>query len=367
MNSKAKFDKLFLYTTIALLSVGLLIFLSASLSLLSKDPSIFNSKLMNQIGLGLGLGSLAAFFLANIHYKVLGKFSVWIYIISVILIALVFVPGLGFGAGGAKRWLNLGPIPFQPVELMKISYILFLSMWFYYVKDQVKTFKRGMLAYLVITGIPASILFLQPDMDNTMIMAISGFIIYAIAGAEKKHLGMLIAMGAVAAVGVAFMKPYILERVMTFMNPGEKALTSSFQINQSLIAIGSGEIFGKGFGQSLQKFKYLPEPMSDSIFAVASEEFGFVGSITIIFLFTLFLISGLRIARRCKDDFGRLTALGLVIMIVSQSFLNIASMLGLFPLSGLPLLFISHGGTALFFTMCAVGIILNISKNDKKI
>ena len=162
--------------------------------------------------------------------------------------------------------------------------------------------------------------------------------------------------------GLAYSRPYIFDRIETFIKPGEDLQGSSYQLNQSLIAIGSGQIFGRGFGQSVQKFNYLPEPIGDSIFAVAAEEWGFVGSTVLIFLFLAFAIRGLKIATWSSDIFGGLLATGIVILITVQSLVNIASMLGVFPLTGMPLLFVSHGGTALFFAMAEVGIILNISK-----
>jgi cell division protein FtsW (lipid II flippase) len=167
-------------------------------------------------------------------------------------------------------------------------------------------------------------------------------------------------------ISIFYARPYVRDRVMTFFHPEEKALSSGYQIQQSLIAIGSGGVLGKGFGQSTQKFGFLPEPIGDSIFAVASEEFGFMGSVAIVLCFLFFTLRGLKIASCTEDSFGRLLAVGIVILIISGSFINIASMLSIFPLSGTPLNFISHGGTALFFTLAEVGIILNISKSRKE-
>jgi cell division protein FtsW len=196
-------------------------------------------------------------------------------------------------------------------------------------------------------------------------MIFSGLCMYIVAGAKMRDLGIIVLIGVIGLAGLFATRPYIKERFMTFLNPAENSLGAGYQIQQSLIAIGSGQVFGKGFGQSIQKFNFLPEPIGDSIFAVAAEEFGFVGSITLIFLFIYFAMRGFKIAANVPDSFGMLLTVGLVVLIISQSFMNIAAMLGIIPLSGLPLLFVSHGGTALFFTLFAIGILFNISKHQK--
>jgi cell division protein FtsW len=185
---------------------------------------------------------------------------------------------------------------------------------------------------------------------------------FVTAGGRWRDVFIAGLIGIIFLAGLAYSRPYIFDRIETFIKPGEDLQGSSYQLNQSLIAIGSGQIFGRGFGQSVQKFNYLPEPIGDSIFAVAAEEWGFVGSTVLIFLFLAFAIRGLKIATWSSDIFGGLLATGIVILITVQSLVNIASMLGVFPLTGMPLLFVSHGGTALFFAMAEVGIILNISK-----
>jgi cell division protein FtsW len=352
MTSKSKnIDRILLFTIIAIVAYGLIIFFSASLGLLARDGVKLGSVAFNQLFFGIFLGGLACLIMANVPYKLLGKYSFWFFIISLILTFCVFIPGLGFEFNGAKRWIMLGSISFQPAEILKISYILFLATWFSSFKAHITTFKFGLLAFLIISGIAISPLLIQPDMDTTFVLVLSGIAIFWVAGAKKTHLLILIIIAILGASSVVLIRPYVLDRIMTFINPSENSLTSGYQIQQSLIAIGSGGLYGRGFGQSIQKFNYLPEPISDSIFAVASEEFGFIGSLIIISLFLILLIRGLQLSNRSLDTFGGLVMVGIVIMIFSQSFLNISSMLGLFPLSGLPLLFISKGGTALFFTL----------------
>jgi cell division protein FtsW len=368
MSSKTKpIDRILLFTVLTLLVLGLIIFLSASLGLLARDGVRLGSVAFNQIFFGLFLGGLVCFTFANIPYRFLGAYSVWLYLLGIILTFAVLIPGVGIGINGAQRWIMLGPLSFQPSEFLKIAYILFLAMWFSSFKTRIDTFKFGLIPFLAISGLAALPLVLQPDMDTTLIMLSTGFVVYLVAGAKMQHLAILAVIGLIGAGAIIAIKPYVLQRVTTFLNPAENSLTSGYQIQQSLIAIGSGNIVGRGFGQSIQKFNYLPEPTSDSIFAVASEEFGFVGSLIIIALFFTLLFRGVQLSNHSLDTFGGLVMLGIVIMIVSQSFLNIASMLGLFPLSGLPLLFISKGGTALFFTLFATGIIFNISRYQQKI
>jgi cell division protein FtsW len=368
MHSKSKhIDKVLLFTILSLLLLGLIIFLSASLGLLARDGIKLGSVAFNQIFFGIFLGGIVCILFANIPYRFLGAYSVWFYVMGIILTFAVFIPGIGIEFNGAKRWILVGPLSFQPSEFLKISYILFWAMWLSSFKSQIKTIKYGLFPFLIITGLASLPLLFQPDMDTIMIMGSVGFIMYFIAGAKKTHLLTLFILALFAASIVVAVKPYVLQRITTFIDPAANSLTSGYQIQQSLIAIGSGNIFGRGFGQSIQKFNYLPEPTSDSIFAVASEEFGFIGALIIIALFFTLLIRGIQLSCRSLDTFGGLVMLGIVILMVSQSFLNIASMLGLFPLLGTPLLFISRGGTALFFTLFAAGIIFNISRYQQKI
>jgi cell division protein FtsW len=211
-------------------------------------------------------------------------------------------------------------------------------------------------------GIVGTLLFLEPDAGTFGILAIAGAGMFFVAGGRITHM-LLLAVVAVLSFGALIhFKPYAKERVLTFLEPERDPLGSGYQLNQSLIAVGSGGMFGRGFGQSIQKFNFLPEPTNDAIYAVASEEFGFAGSVSIIFMFLFFAMRGFHIAERTPDAWSRLAVFGIVFLIISQSFINIASMLGIFPLTGVPLLFVSHGGTALFFALASMGIILNISR-----
>lgn len=362
---RLKIDMVFMISVIILVVAGYLIFASASLGLLSKQPGKYMNVAFNQTFLGLFMGSLACIFFANFDYKILRKYSPYIFGLSVIATLLVFVPHIGVGHGGAQRWIYVGPVSVQPSELLKIGYIIFLAALLSKFKDRAWTIKYGLVPFVSLTFVCAAVLLKQPDTDTFLITAFSGLAIFISAGGRWRYVFAMAIIGILGLGAIAFMRPYVMSRITTFMNPEANALGSGYQIQQSLIAIGSGGFFGRGFGQSIQKFNVLPEPIGDSIFAVAGEEFGFIGTVTIILLFIFFSFRGLKIATRLPDQFGRLVVVGIVILIVSQAFVNIGAMVGVLPLSGITLPFVSHGGTALFMTLAEVGIILNISKNQK--
>ena len=363
---RVKVDIPFLISILILVIAGYLIFASASLGLLSKQAAKYSNVAFNQTFFGLFLGTVACLITSHIDYKKYRTFSLFIFIGSVVATLLVFVPSIGISHGGASRWISLSGQSFQSSELLKIGFIIFFSAWLAKFKDKTGTFKYGFLPFVILLLIVGTILLKQPDTDTFLIIIFSGIAIFLTAGGKWKYIFATIIIGVLCIVALAFLKPYIMSRITTFMNPSENPLGSGYQIQQSLIAIGSGGIYGRGFGQSIQKFNFLPEPIGDSIFAVAGEEFGFVGAVFIILLFVFFAFRGLKIATKIPDNFGRLMVVGIVILIVSQAFINMAAMVGVLPLSGITLPFISHGGTALFMTLAEVGIVLNISKGRRK-
>lgn len=363
---KTKIDIPFLASVGILVVVGFLIFSSASLGILSTNAVKYSNIAFNQTFLGLFLGSIACFIASKIDYKLYKKYSLYIFIASVIITALVFVPGIGVKHGGAHRWIHLGSFSIQPSEILKIGYIIFLAAWLSKVKDKVQTIKYGLIPFGILSSIVALLILKQPDTATFMVAFFPGLAMYLTAGGKWKYIFMI---GAITILGVAIMaftRPYVMSRITTYMNPAENALGSGYQIQQSMIAIGSGGVTGRGFGQSIQKFSFLPEPIGDSIFAVYSEEFGFIGGVVLIILYIFFAFRGLKIAGRVPDPFGRLVVVGIVILITSQAFVNISSMVGVLPLSGVPLPFVSHGGTALFMNLLEIGIVLKISKSAKK-
>ena len=342
---------------------GLFIFASASLGLLARDGATFTSVAFNQIVFGIIGGSIACIITSRIPYKRWRPYSFYIFIVAIALNVLVLIPGVGVSHGGATRWLDVAGVSFQPAEFLKIAFILYFAAWLSGVKSKIEDIRFGMIPTIVIIGIVGGLLLAQPDTDTFFIIALSGMAMYIVSGARWRDIAIFVLIGCIGLGAIAFTRPYVMNRITTFINPSHDPQGAGYQVQQSLIAIGSGGLLGRGFGQSVQKFNYLPEPIGDSIYAVAGEEFGLLGSAGIICLFLFFTLTGLTIAKGAKDAFGRLVVVGIVILVSSGSFMNIASMLGLIPLGGIPLSFISHGGTALFFSLAEVGLIMNISRD----
>ena len=363
-NTNKSIDKFFLGIVLGLVVFGLIMFLSASFGVLAKNEAKFYAILFNQIAFGLVGGLLAMWAAIKIPFEFWRKYAFYIFVVSIIITALVFVPGLGLSHGGATRWIDLGPVSFQPVEFLKIAFIVYFSAWIAWVKPKTEHAKKIVIPFVVLFLIVAGLLVNQPDTKSLILIMVSGVSMLFVAQVRFKYIAILGLIGLVGFAGLVFAKPYILERVRTFIDPSRDPSGASFQLQQAQIAIGAGGIWGRGLGQGIQKFTYLPEPQGDSIFAVIAEELGFVGSILTIVLYVMFALRGIRIASRSPDTFSRLLVTGLVILLTAQSFLNIASISGVFPLTGVPLVFISHGGTSLMFALFSVGIILNISKHQ---
>lgn len=356
-------DKKFLGLTLLLASLGLFVFTSASFGLFARKGFSLQDLLFGQVVLGFVLGiSIAAWVAFKFNIKWLQKYALYIFIGSCITTLLVFVPHIGFAHGGAHRWISLGPISVQPSELLKLGTVIYFAALLPLFKDRMGQIKYILILSLGILVVPAAILLTEPDTGTFAVLFFAVIAMLLAAGMKIRHFLILGGISVVLVIALAMVKPYVKERLLTFLDSSRDPQGASYQIQKSLLAIGSGQITGRGFGQSLQKFSSLPEPTGDSIFAVVGEEFGFIGSGVIIILFLLFGIRGIQIAQKAPDMFSGLLAVGIVILIISQSFANIAAMLGLIPLTGVPLVFVSHGGTALLFAFLEVGILLNISK-----
>ena len=361
-----KIDRYFLTIVLLLIGIGVAMFVSASLGVFAKNEKIFYSVLFSQLVLGLGLGFVGMYVCYRIDYKFWRTYSFLIFLGAIILTACVFIPQVGWSHGGAQRWIQLFGFSFQPVEILKFGFIIYFAAWLSWVKNRVQDFKFGILPFAIMLTIIAVILFKQPDTKSFILIAVTGIAMLFISGVPIKYI-LGIGVGAAVVLGaLIFSTPYLQERIKTFIDPSNDPRGSSYQIQQSLIALGGGGIVGRGFGQSIQKFSYLPEPQGDSIFAVLGEELGFVGAFATIFLYVLFILRGFRIANNSPDLFSGLLVSGIVIMITVQSFMHIASITGVFPLTGVPLVFMSHGGTALMVYLMAIGIVLNVSKFAKQ-
>lgn len=356
-------DKKFLALTVILAFAGLFVFTSASFGLFARKGFSLQDLLFGQIVLGLALGVIIATGVAfKFPIKLLQKHALYIYIASCVLTLLVFVPHIGFAHGGAHRWISIGSISIQPSEILKLGTVIYFAALLPLFKERITNIKYVLITSLGVLFVPAIILLTEPDTGTFAVLFFAIIAMLLAAGMRLRHLAILVIISVVFVLGLAMVKPYVKERLLTFLDSSRDPQGASYQIQKSLLAIGSGGITGRGFGQSIQKYSSLPEPTGDSIFAVVGEEFGFIGSGAIIILFLLFGVRGLHIAKKAPDMFSGLLAVGIVILIISQSFANIAAMLGLIPLTGVPLVFVSHGGTALLFAFLEVGILLNISK-----
>jgi cell division protein FtsW len=355
-------DSILLVIVGLLVAAGFLIFSSASLGLLARDGASFGAVAFSQFAFGIVGGGVALFITSNIYYRHWRRFAFYIFLLSLIATAAVFIPGIGMSHGGATRWLNLGITTVQPSEFLKIGFVVYLATWFSGIHAKIHDFRYGLIPFVASVGIVGAIMLSQPDTDTFIIMAAAGMAMFLAAGAKWRDILGIIGAGLLGLLIIALLRPYVMDRLTTFLDPEADPLGSGYQIQQSLIAIGSGGALGRGFGQSIQKFEYLPEAIGDSIFAVYAEEFGFLGSTLLIVGLVSLALRGYKTAAQAEDIFGTLLVTGFITVIIAQAFLNIAAMTGMAPLSGLPLPFISHGGTALMATLAALGIVLNVSK-----
>ncbi len=323
------------------------------------DPYFFFKRQM----IGVVLGFVGLFVFSYIDYHLYRKWALVIFVGALFLLFLVLLPGIGAEAYGANRWIGIGPMSFQPAEVMKLALILYVSAWCAGKGKKIITdFQNGLISFLSIVGLACVLILMQPDVGTTIMLGAIAVGIFYLAGARLSHIAMIGGLGVVALVGLIVAAPYRMARFTAFIHPEADLQGTGYQIQQALIAIGSGGIFGVGLGHSMQKGLYLPEPVGDSIYAIIAEELGVLGTIGIVILFVLFAWRGLKIAANAPDIFGKLVAGGITIWIIGQAIMNIAAIIALMPLTGIPLPFISYGGTSIVFTLVSVGILLNISK-----
>ncbi len=304
------------------------------------------------------LGLLALGFFTFFDYRLLYKFSPLILIIAILGLVLVFVPGLGMKASGAHRWINLGVAILQPSEFAKLALIIYLSAWF------ASKEKGRLLAFGLLLGVFVGLILLEPDMGTAVILGAVAIVLYFLSGAPFWHFLSFAPLVLFCVFALTKIAPYRAKRLTTFLDPASDPLGASYHLRQILISLGSGGLFGVGLGASRQKYSYLPESTTDSIFAVIGEELGFFGSTILIFIFIFIFIRGFKVAFLAKDQFGKLLAVGLSSWLAVQTLVNLGSMTSLNPLTGVPLPFISYGGSALISEMIGVGILLNIRKQN---
>jgi len=357
-------DKQMLAITLCLLGFGLLGLYSASTV---QSFQIFGNTthyILHQIIYGGILGLLALYACSKIDYHFWQKNLPWLIFLSLFLLALVKVPGLSVSAGGASRWIQYGPISFQPAELAKLVIIFYLASWAERKQNSLNNFYFGVLPSLIIVGLFALLVIWQPDMGTMLVLVAVALAMLFAGGINYKHLSLTILAGLITLYGIVKIAPYRAQRLTTFFDRSIDPKGISYQINQALLAIGSGGFFGYGYGLSRQKHNYLPQVMGDSVFAITAEELGFLGAAVMVLLFCLFALKGYRVAKRAPDLFGKMAAFGITSWIIIQAIINIAAMVHLLPLTGIPLPFFSYGSTALIMILGAVGILLNISKQS---
>ena len=302
------------------------------------------------------LGSGALFFFSKFNFHHLKKIALPFLIVSFVMLIAVFIPDLGVNAGGAHRWLKVGPVTVQPAEIIKLASIIFFAALFE------KKIKNGPFI-LVVGAVSVIVGVLQKDLGSVVVYFLTALTMYIFAGAKLKYLTGMIPFAILAAIGFILSTPYRKQRVLAFLDPFSDPQGYTYHISQVLIALGSGGLFGLGIGQSRQKFEYIPEVTTDSIFAIVGEELGFIGSAFLIGMFILLLYKCSKIVENTHDGFGKLLAFGLTSWIATQTIINLAAMVSLIPLTGVPLPFISYGGSALLVNLVAIGILLNISRS----
>jgi cell division protein FtsW len=310
----------------------------------------------------LGFGLIAMIFTSIVDYRIWRKYALYIMILALALLAVVLLPYFASPSHGANRWIILGPMNIQPSEFAKLALIIYLSGWLARRKDDIKSFSRGFLPFLLILSIVVFLVMKEPDLGTMAIIAGSAAVVFFVAGASWVHVLLGGVSGVLVILALILSAPYRLNRLFTFLNPQSDPQGIGYQIKNAMIAIGSGGLWGLGFGNSRQKYLYLPEAHTDAIFAVIVEEIGFIRSSVIVILFILLGFRGYKIAKEAPDDFGRFLATGITTWFILQAFINLSAILGLIPLTGVPLPFISYGGSSLVISLAAVGILLNISK-----
>ncbi|HHX58701.1 MAG TPA: putative lipid II flippase FtsW [Candidatus Moranbacteria bacterium] len=361
-----KIDFSLLIATLALLAFGLTM-IALTGAVLSKTRFGDEYHLFRRHFLfGVIPGIIVMFLALKIHYRFWKRNALILFGLAVGLLVLVLIPQLwGMEIKGARSWIDLGWASFQPVEFAKLALIIYLAAWMEGRKKQLASFQEGFLPFSIFVGIMAVLIIAQPDIGSLGVITMIALVMYFLAGAPLKYIFLLIVSGVSSLLILINTSTYRKERLLSFLDSGADVQGSGYQINQALIAIGSGGIFGLGLGQSRQKFNYLPEPIGDSIYAIVGEELGMIGAVIIVIFYLFFALRGYRIAKQAPDKFASLTAAGITTWIVLQAFVNIMAILGLIPLTGITLPLISYGSTSLLLTLFSIGILLNISRYTK--
>lgn len=359
--NKKPFDFWIFASVILLLSLGTIMVFSSSYYFSVKQAG--NSFMLLIPQLEYMILSIAVLIVTmNFDYRKWGKLSPLILMVSIGLLILVLIPGVGQNRNGAQRWLGVGNKTIQPSELAKIAIIMFLSFSLSKRKEVLQLFWKGLVPYLLLIGFIAGLVIIEPHLSGTLIIVITAVVILFCAGAKISHFVVMAAPAVVGVTVAILLEPYRLDRLKAWLHPFEHQMDEGWQTVQSLLAIGSGGLFGRGLGQSMQKYLYIPEPYNDYIFAVLAEELGYVGALFVMLLFLVFIWRGIKVAMNAPDMFGSLMAIGITALIGLQFLFNVAVVTNSIPSTGISLPFFSYGGTSLIFLMFGVGVLLNISR-----
>lgn len=357
-------DFILIIVTLTLLAVGLTMVYSASAIWAEykfHDSFFFAKRQM----LFAAVGIIAMFFIMNVDYWTWRTWAKVLVIICFVLLILVLIPGIGNVRNGSRSWIGVGAFSIQPSEFMKLAMIAFLAKFLSDNQKVITSFTKGLMPSLGIVFLAFGLIMLQPDLGTGTVMVGTCVVMIFIAGGRISHFIGLGLIGLAGFVALILSAPYRIKRITSFLDPWEDPLGSGFQIIQSLYAIGPGGLFGLGLGQSRQKFFYLPEPQTDFIFAILSEELGFIGGSFVILLFALLLWRGIRIALGAPDLYGSFLAVGIIAMVAIQVMINIGVVIGLMPVTGITLPFLSYGGSSLTLMLMAIGVLLNISRYSR--
>ncbi len=354
-------DHVLLTIILVLTVIGVVTVYSASSERSIAHYGSAHAMFMRQMVFALsGIGIMA--FTAWMPYRFWRKFGIPAVAVSGFLLLLVFIGSLGHSSHGAQRWLTLGPVRFQPSELAKFSVILFIASWAYLRGERMKTAGSGLLIPLGVAGLLAGMIALQPDFSTFALIMLIALVMVFIAGARLSHLVILVVPLSMLAAMIAWMEPYRRARLMSFLSPMADPDAAGYQILQSWIGFGRGGLFGVGAGSSRQKLFFLPDSYTDFIYSVVGEEWGFVGAAILVALFLALIWRGLRIGLRCPDPFGGYLAVGFTFAVGLYALINMGIAVGVLPTTGLPLPFVSYGGTSLLMTYAAMGVVLSISR-----
>lgn len=354
-------DLVLFAATLALLAIGLVMVYSAS-SIVAFDRLADSAYFLKRQAAWIGVGLVGLWVARSIHYPRLRMLTVPLLILAGLLLVAVFVPGIGRAAGGARRWIALGPAAFQPVELAKLAVLLYVAQFVASRGPEVRDLRRGVLPPLAVTAALAVLVLRQPDTGSALLLGVLTMTVLFIGGARLRHLTLVAGLVAPVAAAVIALADYRVTRLLAYLNPWQDPQGSGFHTIQSLLAFGSGGLLGDGLGAGRQKFFYLPERHTDFIFAIVGEELGLLGTMGVLLLFALFAYRGYRIARAAPDRFGLLLASGITAAITGQALFNMGVATGLLPVKGIPLPLVSYGGSSLIMTMIQIGVLLNISQ-----